>query len=74
MNGSKFPKPEVEIIDRLQRSRILLDSYESKISNNIFDDLTLSGKSYFSIKLVVYCRIRISEVQRRRLCFYFSLF
>ena len=46
MNGSKFPKPEVEIIDRLQRSRILLGSYESKISNNIFDDLTLSGKSY----------------------------
>ena len=46
MNGSKFPKPEVQIIDRLQRSRILLGSYESKISNNIFDDLTLSGKSY----------------------------
>ena len=24
-----------------------------------FDDLTVSGKSYFSIYLVVYCRIRI---------------
>ena len=48
MNRSKFPKPEVEIIDRLQRSRILLDywdSYESKTSNKIFDDLTVSGKS-----------------------------
>ena len=48
MNCSKFPKPEVEIIDRLQRSRILLDSYESKTSN-IFDDLTVSGKSYILV-------------------------
>ena len=48
MNRSKFPKPEVEIIDRLQRSRILLDSYESKTSN-IFDDLTVSGKSYILV-------------------------
>ena len=49
MNCSKFPKPEVEIIDWQQRSRILLDywdSYESKTSNKIFDDLTVSGKSY----------------------------
>ena len=46
MNCSKFPKPEVEIIDWLQRSRILLNSYESKTSNKIFDDLTVSGKSY----------------------------
>ena len=52
MNRSKFPKPEVEIIDRLQRSRILLDywdSYESKTSNKIFDDLTVSGKSYILV-------------------------
>ena len=49
MNCSKFPKPEVEIIDRLQRSRILLDSYESKTSNKIFDDLTVSGKSYILV-------------------------
>ena len=45
MNRSKFPKPEIEIIDRLQRSRILLDSHESKTSNKIFDDLTVSDKS-----------------------------
>ena len=75
MNCSKFPKPEVEIIDRLQRSRIQLDSYESKTSNKIFDDLTVSGKSYSLVfNLSFYCRIRISKVQRRRLCFYFSLF
>ena len=49
MNRSKFPKLEVEIIDRLQRSRILLDSYESKTSNKIFDDLTVSGKSYILV-------------------------
>ena len=49
MNGSKFPKPEVEIIDRLQRSRILLDSYESETSNKIFDDLAVSGKSYILV-------------------------
>ena len=52
MNRSKFPKPEVEIIDRLQRSRILLDywdSYESKTSNKIFDDLKVSGKSYILV-------------------------
>ena len=49
MNCSEFPKPEVEIIDRLQRSRILLDYYESKTSNKIFDDLTVSGKSYILV-------------------------
>ena len=43
MNGSKFPKPEEEIIDRLQRSRILTTS------NKIFDDLTVSGKSYILV-------------------------
>ena len=49
MNRSKFPKPEIEIIDRLQRSRILLDSYELKTSNKIFNDLTISGKSYILV-------------------------
>ena len=37
------------MIDSLQRSRILLDSYESKTSNKIFDDLTVSGKSYILV-------------------------
>ena len=49
VNGSKFPKPEVETIDRLQRSRILLDSHESKTSDKIFDDFTVSGKSYILV-------------------------
>ena len=45
MNRSKFPKPEVEIIDRLQRSRILWILQKTKTSNKIFDELTVSGKS-----------------------------
>ena len=40
MNCSKFPKPEVEIIDRLQRSRILTN----RRSLTIFDDLTVSDR------------------------------
>ena len=45
MNGSRFAKPEVEIIDRLQRSRILTN----RTPLTIFDDLKVSGQSYFSI-------------------------
>ena len=40
MNGSNFAKPEVEIIDRLQRSRILTN----RRSLTIFDDLTVSDR------------------------------
>ena len=42
MNGSKFPKTESE-----EESDSI--SYESKTSNKIFDDLTVSGKSYILV-------------------------
>ena len=47
MNGSNFSKPEVEIIDRLLRSRILTN----RRPLTMFDDLTVSRKSYFSSNL-----------------------
>lgn len=41
------------------------DCFESKKTlNNLFDNLTVLGKSVFSIELVVYFRIWISKVQR----------
>ena len=72
MNCSKFPKPEVEIIDRLQRSRILTN----RRSLTIFDDLTVSDRVsrflVFNLSFIV--ESGLGKVQRWRLCFCFSLF
>ena len=74
MNGSKFPKLEVKMIDSLQRSRILLDSYESKTSNKIFDDLTVSGKSYILVFNLVLSFIAESGLVKYSAGDYVSIF
>lgn len=48
------------------------DSFELEHLEGSFDDLEISGRSYFNIEYVVYFRVRISKLRHCRLILLFS--